>query len=72
MCRGSRKMPQYRLNRQKKHSLKEYGLMVLPSKGFTRIEESDMLLNPDPATYTILPWRSNDTRVARFVCDVYT
>ncbi len=46
--------------------------MVLPSKGFTRIEESDMLLNPDPATYTILPWRSNDTRVARFVCDVYT
>ncbi|MCX6698419.1 MAG: glutamine synthetase beta-grasp domain-containing protein [Methanomicrobiales archaeon] len=41
-------------------------------EGFTRIEESDMLLKPDPATYRILPWRSNDTRVARFVCDVYT
>jgi glutamine synthetase len=41
-------------------------------EGFTRIEESDMLLKPDPATYTILPWRSNDARVARFVCDVYT
>jgi glutamine synthetase len=41
-------------------------------EGFTRIEESDMLLKPDPSTYTILPWRSNDSRVARFVCDVYT
>ena len=41
-------------------------------EGFARIEESGMLLTPDPATYTILPWRSNDTRVARFVCDVYT
>jgi glutamine synthetase len=41
-------------------------------EGFTRIEESDMLLKPDPASYTILPWRSEDARVARFVCDVYT
>ena len=41
-------------------------------EGFTRIEESDMLLKPDPSTYTILPWRSKDARVARFVCDVYT
>jgi len=41
-------------------------------EGFTRIEESDMLLKPDTASYTVLPWRSNDTRVARFVCDVYT
>ncbi|HVP94384.1 MAG TPA: type I glutamate--ammonia ligase [Methanoregulaceae archaeon] len=41
-------------------------------EGFTRIEESDMLLKPDPSTYTILPWRSEDARVARFVCDVYT
>jgi glutamine synthetase len=41
-------------------------------EGFTRIEESDMLLKPDISTYTILPWRSEDARVARFVCDVYT
>jgi glutamine synthetase len=41
-------------------------------EGFTRIEESDMLLKPDTASYTILPWRSSDVRVARFVCDVYT
>jgi glutamine synthetase len=41
-------------------------------EGFARIEESDMLLKPDPATYTILPWRPVDARVARFICDVYT
>jgi glutamine synthetase len=41
-------------------------------EGFARIEESDMLLKPDPDTYAILPWRPVDTRVARFICDVYT
>jgi glutamine synthetase len=41
-------------------------------EGFARIEESDMLLKPDPDSYTILPWRPVDTRVARFICDVYT
>lgn len=41
-------------------------------EGFARIEESDMLLKPDPATYTILPWRPADCRVARFICDIYT
>jgi len=41
-------------------------------EGFTRIEESDMLLKPDPSTYAILPWRPADARVARFICDVYT
>ncbi|NYT06422.1 MAG: glutamine synthetase, partial [Methanomicrobiales archaeon] len=37
-------------------------------EGFVRIEESDMILKPDPQTYTKLPWR---TGVARFICDVY-
>jgi len=41
-------------------------------EGFARIEESDMILIPDPATYSILPWRPADARVARFICDVYT
>lgn len=41
-------------------------------EGFARIEESDMLLKPDPITYTILPWRPADARVARIICDVYT
>jgi glutamine synthetase len=41
-------------------------------EGFARIEESDMLLKPDPNTYSIIPWRPADARVARFICDVYT
>lgn len=39
-------------------------------EGFARIEVSDMLLVPDPATYSIIPWSSRDAREARFVCDV--
>lgn len=41
-------------------------------EGFTRIDESDMILKPDISTYSILPWRPADKRVARFICDVYT
>jgi glutamine synthetase len=41
-------------------------------QGFARIEESDMLLKPDTATYAILPWRPVEGRVARFICDVCT
>ena len=41
-------------------------------EGFTRIEESDMLLKADPASYAVLPWRTSEGKVARFVCDVYT
>lgn len=40
-------------------------------EGFTRIEESDMCLYPDPDTFRILPW-SDQGRVARLICDVYT
>lgn len=41
-------------------------------EGFTRIDESDMILKPDIKTYSILPWRPADKKVARFICDVYT
>ncbi|MCX6690417.1 MAG: type I glutamate--ammonia ligase [Methanoregula sp.] len=41
-------------------------------EGFTRIEESDMLLKADPASYSILPWRPQEGKVARFMCDVHT
>jgi glutamine synthetase len=36
--------------------------------GFVRIQESDMRLDPDPATFAILPWR--DGSAARLICDV--
>ena len=40
-------------------------------EGFLRIEESDMRLFPDLDTFTLLPWRSEDDRVARLICDVH-
>ncbi|MCF8011797.1 MAG: type I glutamate--ammonia ligase [Clostridiales bacterium] len=40
-------------------------------KGFTRIEESDMYLKPDPDTFEIFPWRPKKGAVARLICDVY-
>lgn len=39
--------------------------------GFARIEESDMYLYPDMDTFNIFPWRPQNGRVARLVCDVY-
>ncbi len=42
-------------------------------EGFTRIEESDMLLKPDYNTFVILPDQVEDPargRVARLICDV--
>lgn len=40
-------------------------------EGFVRIEESDMYLHPDLDTFTIFPWRPQQGKVARFICDVY-
>ena len=38
--------------------------------GFMNIEESDLLLVPDPGTLAILPWRPQQGRVVRFYCDI--
>jgi len=40
-------------------------------EGFVRVEESDMYLHPDLNTFEILPWRPQQGKVARFICDVY-
>ena len=40
-------------------------------EGFARIQESDMVLKPDPETFRILPWDANGGRVAGIVCDVH-
>src|SRR5215211_3897407 len=40
--------------------------------GFSRVQESDMLLQPDPNTFELLPWRGDDAPVARMFCDVTT
>ena len=40
-------------------------------EGFVRIEESDMYLHPDLDSFTIFPWRPQQGKVARIICDIY-
>jgi glutamine synthetase len=39
-------------------------------EGFARQFESDMLAKPDPATFSILPWRTEAPGAARMFCDI--
>ncbi len=41
-------------------------------EGFARIQESDMLLMPDPDTYAVLPWSPDESKRARVFCDILT
>ena len=38
--------------------------------GFTTIDDSDLLLKPDPSTFAIIPWMT-ENKTARLLCDVY-
>lgn len=40
-------------------------------RGFVTIEESDMILKPDPSTFAIIPWMPQNMKTARVLCDVY-
>ena len=40
-------------------------------EGFVGIEESDMYLHPDLDSFTIFPWRPQQGKVARIICDIY-
>ncbi|MCZ2260861.1 type I glutamate--ammonia ligase [Sporosarcina sp. G11-34] len=40
-------------------------------EGFVPIEESDMLLYPDLSTFIILPWKVEQGKIARLICDIY-
>lgn len=40
--------------------------------GFVRIEESDMYLRPNLDSFVLFPWRPQQGKVARLICDVYT
>lgn len=39
--------------------------------GFARIEESDMNLRPNLDSFVIFPWRPQQGKVARLICDIY-
>jgi glutamine synthetase len=38
--------------------------------GGTTIEDSDMIMKPDPATFTVYPYYFYDKSVASFICDI--
>ena len=40
--------------------------------GYQAIEESDMIAMPDISTFQILPWRPQEKKVARMICDILT
>jgi glutamine synthetase len=40
-------------------------------EGFARIQESDLFLKPDPTTYSVVPWLTENGRTARLICDTY-
>ncbi len=40
-------------------------------EGFAQIEESDLCLHPCLDTFTIFPWRPQQGKVARLICDIY-
>ncbi|PWJ46925.1 type I glutamate--ammonia ligase [Faecalicatena contorta] len=40
-------------------------------EGFSKTEASDMYLYPDLNTFEIFPWRPQQGKVARFICDIY-
>ena len=39
--------------------------------GFVKVEESDMYLYPDCSTLAVFPWRPQQGKVARMICDVH-
>ncbi len=41
-------------------------------EGFARFNESDMRAFPEPATFSLLPWRPRQNAVARMFCDIRT
>ncbi|TDT32694.1 glutamine synthetase family protein [Naumannella halotolerans] len=39
-------------------------------EGLARVHESDMVAQPDPTTFQVLPWRGSESGTARIFCDV--
>ncbi|MHC4482782.1 MAG: glutamine synthetase family protein [Planctomycetota bacterium] len=40
-------------------------------EGFARIQESDLFLKPDTATYAVVPWLTENGKTARLICDIF-
>ena len=52
----------------------EHGLWFDGSSiaGFARVQESDMYLGPDLATFRVIPWEREPNTTARVICNVFT
>ena len=50
---------------------KGVGFNASAIRGFMNVEDSDLILFPDPDTLKILPWRPDNGRVARFFCSIH-
>ncbi len=40
-------------------------------EGFVDINASDLIIKPDPDTFSTLPWRPEEKGVCRFICDIF-
>ncbi len=49
---------------------KGVGFNASAIRGFMNVQDSDLVLFPDPTTLKILPWRPDNGRVARFFCSI--
>ncbi len=45
-------------------------IQIAPLEGLVQDEDSELYLKPDLATFAVLPWRPQQGKVARFLCDL--
>ncbi len=62
-------IPFHRLKDAEDHGLWFDGSAI---EGFARTHESDMYLDPDLSTFSLIPWEGGAYVTARVVCNVYT
>ncbi|MFH1784245.1 MAG: glutamine synthetase family protein [bacterium] len=60
-------------DRELENALKEgMGFDGSSIEGFARIYESDLIAKPDPSTFAILPWSTEEHTIGRMFCDILT
>src|SRR5579875_2086366 len=63
-------IPSYQINEEDM----EYGFDKVDGsslRGFTDIQDSDMIIRPDPNTFAIIPWSEGSRKMARMIGDIY-
>jgi len=63
-------IPSYQINEEDM----QYGFVKVDGsslRGFTDIQDSDMIIRPDPNTFAIIPWSEGNRAMARMIGDIY-